>query len=64
MKARIGTVLGSHWGGIAQAIGVVAQISTVGAIGGLPALLNALTRSARFVGGRLKDLHWRTVSHP
>lgn len=64
MKARIGAVLGSHWGGIAQALDVVTQISAVGAIGGLPALLNVITRSARFAGGRLKALHCRTVSHP
>jgi hypothetical protein len=64
MRARIGTVLGSHWGGIAQALDVVTQISTVGAIGSLPALLDVITRSARFAGGRLKSLHRRTVSHP
>ena len=64
MKARIGMMLGSHWGGIAQALDVVTQISTVGAIGGLPALFDFITRSARFAGGRLKSLHRRTVSHP
>ena len=41
MRARIGMALGAYWGGIAYAIDVIALISTLGAIGGLPALLNA-----------------------
>jgi hypothetical protein len=41
MKARIGIALGLYWGGIAQAIDVVAAIGTLGAIGGLLSLLNA-----------------------
>jgi hypothetical protein len=57
-------VLGAHWGGIAQALDVVTQISMVGAIAGVPVLLNALTKSARFARGRLKDLHWLPVRHP
>jgi predicted acylesterase/phospholipase RssA len=58
MRARISHVLGSHWGGIAQALDVITMISMVGAIGGLPTLLDALTRYARFAGRRLQDLHW------
>jgi hypothetical protein len=48
MRARVGIALGLYWGGIAQAIDVIALISALGAIGGLPALLNALTRYAGF----------------
>ena len=47
MRARIGMALGHYWGDIVYAIDVIAVISTLGAIGGLPALLNALTRYAR-----------------
>ena len=47
MRARIGMALGHYWGGIVYAIDVIALISALGAIGGLPALLNALTRYAR-----------------
>jgi hypothetical protein len=47
MRARIGMALGLYWGGIVYAIDVIALISALGAIGGLPALLNALTRYAR-----------------
>jgi hypothetical protein len=42
MKARIGIALGLYWGGIVQAIDVVAAIGALGAIGGLLSLLNAL----------------------
>jgi hypothetical protein len=47
MKARIDVALGQYWGGIVSALDVIALISTLGAIGGLPALLNLLTRYAR-----------------
>jgi hypothetical protein len=48
MRARIDIVLGLCWGGIAQAIDVIAAISALGAIGGLPALFSALTKYSRF----------------
>jgi hypothetical protein len=47
MKARIGMAMGSYWGGIAQAIDLIAMISAIGAIGGLPALLSVLTKYTR-----------------
>jgi hypothetical protein len=64
MSARIGRALGVYWGGIAQAIDVIALISTLGAVGGLPALLNLLTRYARLAGRQLRGLHWFPVRHP
>jgi len=49
MRARIGIALGTYWGGVVYTIDVIAAISALGAIGGLPALLHALTRyTARF----------------
>lgn len=47
MRARIGIVMGLYWGGIVQAIDVIAMISALGAIGSLPALLNAVTKYTR-----------------
>ena len=51
MKARIGNALGAHWGSIAQALDVIALIGAMGAIGTLPAILDALTRYARRARG-------------
>jgi hypothetical protein len=64
MRARIGMALGPYWGGIAYAIDVIALIGTLGAIGGLPALLNALTPYTRLATKRLRGLHWLPVRHP
>ena len=64
MRARIGMALGHYWGGIVYAIDVIALISALGAIGGLPALLNALTRYARIASRWLQDLQSRPVRHP
>jgi patatin-like phospholipase len=47
MKARISLAMGHYWGGIAYAFDVMAAISALGAIGALPALLNALVRFTR-----------------
>jgi hypothetical protein len=47
MKARIGTAMGPYWGSVVQAMDVIATIGALGAIGGLPALLSAVTHYAR-----------------
>ena len=47
MRARIGIAMSFYWDGIVQLLDVIAMISALGAIGGLPALLNALTKYAR-----------------
>jgi hypothetical protein len=60
MRARIGMAFGAYWGGIVYAIDVVTVISTLGAIGGLPALLNALTKYTHFVARRLQGLQSRS----
>ncbi len=64
MRARIGMALGAYWGGIAQVLDVIALVGTVGAIGGLPALLNALARYTRVAVKQLRSLHWLGVPHP
>jgi hypothetical protein len=64
MRLRIGTALAAHWGGIAQALDVIALMSAVGAIGGLPALLNALSRYTRVAVRYLRRVHWLPVRHP
>jgi hypothetical protein len=63
MRARIGIALGVYWGGVAQAIDIITAISALGAIGGLPALLNALTKYARFTMRQLRGLHSRCAIH-
>jgi hypothetical protein len=60
MRARIGIALGSYWGGIAYVVDVIALISTLGAIGGLPPLLNALARYARVAMRSLRGLDSRS----
>jgi hypothetical protein len=47
MRARIGTAMGPYWGSVVQAMDVIATIGALGAIGGLPALLSAVTYYAR-----------------
>ena len=47
MRTRIEIGLGAYWGGIAYAMDVMAAITALGVIGGLPAVLNALTRYTR-----------------
>jgi hypothetical protein len=62
MRARIGITLGQYWGGIAYAIDVMAAISALGAIGGLPALLNMLATYTRFAVTWLRGPHTATTS--
>jgi hypothetical protein len=68
MRARIDIALGQYLGGIAYAIDVIALISALGAIGSLPALLNALTRYAKVAIRWLQGLRSRSgasaVSRP
>jgi putative effector of murein hydrolase len=54
MRARIGITMGTYWGGIVQAMDVIALISAIVAIGSLPALLSVLTKYARIAAGSLE----------
>ncbi|HMH88350.1 MAG TPA: hypothetical protein VK523_06890 [Steroidobacteraceae bacterium] len=47
MRACIGTAMGPYWGNVVQAMDVIATISALGAVGGLPALVTAVTHYAR-----------------
>ena len=64
MKARIGIALGLYWGGVAQAIDVIAAVSALGAVGGVPALIEALTRYGRIATRRLQGLQSRSGASP
>jgi hypothetical protein len=44
MRARIGMAMGAYWGGIMQAIDIIAMIAALGAMGSLPAVLSILTK--------------------
>ena len=63
MKARIAIALSAYWGGIVYAIDVIALISALGAIGGLPALLNTLTKYARLAMRRLQVCNRPPLCH-
>ena len=62
MRARIGIAMGLYWGGIVQLIDVIAMISALGAIGSLPALLNAVTKYTRLGVDWLRGRQSHTTS--
>ena len=64
MKARIDIAMGPYWAGIVQAIDVIVAISALGAIGGLPALLNALTKYSRSTIEWFLGRPWRVATTP
>jgi hypothetical protein len=59
MRSRIGMTLGPYWGSIVHAVDIVAAISTLGAVGGLSALLAAATPYIRDAMNRLHGRHPR-----
>jgi hypothetical protein len=54
MRAKIGIALGLYWGGVAQAVAVMAAVNTLGALGGVPAVLEVLTKYGRIATTRLR----------
>ncbi len=64
MRTRIEIGLGAYWGGIAYAMDVIAAITALGAIGGLPAVLNALTKYTRVALSGLRILQPRAATTP
>ena len=62
MRARIGMAVGTYWGGITQAIDVIATITAIGAIGSLPALLSVLAKYTRLAVRRLGGGQSRAAS--
>ena len=46
MTARLGIAIGRHWGGLVRAIDVINTVAAVGALGSLPALIQAITQFA------------------
>jgi len=64
MRARIGIALGQHWGGIVYLIDVIAAISALGAIGGLPAILDAFSKYTRVAARWLQGLQARSGASP
>lgn len=61
MRARIGIAMGTYWVGLVYAIDVIAMITALGAIGGLPALLSTLINYARFAIRWLQGWQLRTA---
>jgi hypothetical protein len=64
MRARIGIFMDSHWGGIVHILDVIAMISALGAIGGLPPLLNALTKYSRLAMRWVRKRYFRAATKP
>ncbi len=62
MRARIGIAMSLYWVGIVQLIDVIAMISALGAIGGLPAILNALMKYSRLAVTRMPGLQLRSAA--
>jgi hypothetical protein len=52
---RISTAVGPYWGGIVQAIDVIAAIGALGTLGGLPTLLNAVAKYTRAAMSRARE---------
>ncbi|MGO9935934.1 MAG: hypothetical protein ACLPV8_29580 [Steroidobacteraceae bacterium] len=61
MRARIGIAMGTYWWGVVYAIDVIAMITALGAIGGLPAILSTLINHARFAIRWLQGWQVRTA---
>ena len=64
MKAKIGIALSLYWGGIAQAVDVIAAVKTLGALGSVPVVLEALTKYGRVATRRLRGCDRVPVRHP
>ena len=62
MRARIGIAMGVYWDGIVQFTDFISTVSALGAIGGLPALLNAVTKYTRLGMDWLRGRQSHTTS--
>jgi len=47
MRSGINTTIGRYWGGVVRAIDVIYVLTAFGVLGGLPPLLNVVTKSVR-----------------
>jgi hypothetical protein len=57
MSARISTAMGTHWGSVVRAIDFIYALTAFGALGGLPLILNVLTKYARSAMTRFGLMH-------
>ena len=48
MTAHINTVIGRYWGGMVRVLDILYALAAFGALGGLPPLLNAVAKYARY----------------
>jgi hypothetical protein len=47
MRSGINTAIGRYWGSVVRAIDVIYVLTAFGVLGGLPPLLNVVTKSVR-----------------
>jgi hypothetical protein len=64
MTARINTVIGRYWGGMARVLDIFYLLAAFGALGSLPPLLNMVAKYARGAMTSLRASHLATgASH-
>jgi hypothetical protein len=57
MTARINTVIGRYWGGMARVLDIIYLLAAFGALGGLPPLLDVVAKYARHAMTSLRASH-------
>jgi hypothetical protein len=57
MTARINTVIGRYWGGMARVLDIFYLLAAFGALGGLPPLLDVVAKYARHAMTSLRASH-------
>ena len=57
MTARMNTVIGRYWGGMARVLDILYLLAAFGALGGLPPLLDVVAKYARHAMTSLRASH-------
>ena len=63
MRSGINTAIGRYWGSVVRAIDVIYVLTAFGVLGGLPPLLNVVTKSVRCAMTSLRGSHARLATH-
>jgi hypothetical protein len=62
MTARINTVIGTYWGGVARVLDILYALAAFGALGGLPPLLHVVAKYARYAMTSLREPAQRALT--
>ena len=63
MRSGINTAIGRYWGSVVRAIDVIYVLTAFGVLGGLPPLLNVVTKSVRCAMTSLRGSQARLATH-